>query len=87
MWKGFSEECHTGELKTDTLVFNIPNNLYFEYELLGDYAREIETIKLERRFVKILRPAVEAVRQSGWKVIFKFKQPPKHGGCKIIYTN
>ena len=87
MWKGFTEEYHTGDLKSDTLVFNIPNNLYFEYELLGDYETNIKSIKLERRFMKKINPLTEKVQQHGWSVIFTFNEPPICGGCKIIYTN
>jgi hypothetical protein len=87
MWKGFTEEFHTGELKSDTLIFNIPNNLYFEYELLGDYETNIKTIKLERRFVKKINPLTEKVQQHGWSVTFTFNEPPMCGWCKILYTN
>lgn len=86
MWKGFNEEIKRGELETNTLFFNIPNNLYFEYELLGDYNNEIKSIKLERRFVKLLTPVKEKIKQDGWRIVFNFKNAPKHGECKIVYT-
>ena len=86
MYRGFNEETKRGGLETNTLVFNIPNNLYFEYELLGDYSHEIKNIKLERRFVKVLTPVKEKIKQDGWCIIFNFINPPKHGECKIVYT-
>ena len=86
MYRGFNEETKRGELETNVLFFNIPNNLYFEYELLGDYSHEIKNIKLERRFVKVLTPVKEKIKQDGWCIIFNFTNPPKHGECKIVYT-
>lgn len=86
MYRGFNEETKRGELETNTLCFNIPNNLYFEYELLGDYSHEIKNIKLERRFVKVLTPVREKIKQDGWSIVCNFTNPPKHGECKIIYT-
>ena len=86
IYRGFNEEVKRGDLGYKILSFNIPTNLYFEYELLGDYTHEIKSIKLERRFVKVLNPVTEIIKQSGWVVIFEFNNPPKHGECKITYS-
>jgi hypothetical protein len=73
-----------GPLNNDELTFIIPNNLWVEYNLRGDYQEKVKSISLLRNFVRyMLDGKFEKIQQRGWKVVLKFKSPPQNGYCEI----
>jgi hypothetical protein len=73
-----------GSIDTTELIFYFPNNIFFEYKLKGDYEKQIESISLLRNFARhMIFGKFEKIRQRGWKIIFRFRNPPKDGYCEV----
>jgi hypothetical protein len=84
---GTFTQSRSGVLNGDTIIFNMPSNLWFEYELTGDYEQNIKSITLTRNFIPHARFGIFAcVKQRGWNVTFKFTSPPRNGTCNITYV-
>lgn len=83
---GIMEYIFECQHNSNTLLYHLPQNLWFEYELEGDYRDKVKTIELRRRFVKIIYDFGVYDQQDGWNLIFKFKGIPMHGKCIIRYT-
>lgn len=82
--KGVWEQSRCGDLKDTTLEFRIPYNLWFEYELEGEYRDKIESISLLRNIVRqwVCGKFLQT-RQDGWKIVFKFGSVPSTGSCIV----
>lgn len=86
IFRGTAEASKTGCLWDHEVVFNIPNNIWWEYELEGEYQEKIASIALVRNFITYYRfGRFKSIRQNGWKVIFRFKELPQSGSCVIRY--
>lgn len=86
--KGISEQSSTGQLYSNQLIFIIPNNLWIEYELSGEYQNKIKVISLLRNFINRKRFGRFAEKvQWGWKIVFEFVDIPQSGSCIIRYVN
>jgi hypothetical protein len=82
-----AEQSKSGELLEPILTFNLQNNIWFEYELDGEYQDKIKTISLKRRFIKkYLFGKYPREQQVGWSVIFEFTEIPKSGSCILRST-
>jgi hypothetical protein len=82
-----AEQSKDGELFEPRLLFNLQNNIWFEYELDGEYQDKIKTISLKRRFMKFYRfGKYPREQQVGWSVIFEFTEIPKSGSCILRST-
>lgn len=77
--RGLQEQQAIGKQETKSVSFFIPINLWFEYELDGDYSDKIHKIELRRRFIKRIYWYGSCFRQQGWNVIFTFLEPPQYG--------
>jgi hypothetical protein len=87
MTEGLSEQRKTGELFESKLTFSMPHNLWFEYELDGEYQDKIKSISLKRKFItRYTYGKYPHQRQVGWNVIFEFTEPPKSGSCILRST-
>ena len=85
--RGMVEQCKSGELFEPIITFSIHNNVWFEYELGGEYSNKIKSVALKRRFLKIYRfGKYPYQQQSGWNVIFEFTEIPKSGSCILRST-
>lgn len=83
---GIDEQSHEGKLYENKLTFTIPNNLWLEYELKGEYQNKIKSISLLRNIVNRKQFGKFHKRmQRGWKVVFEFIEPPQNGSVKIVY--
>lgn len=84
---GLTEQEKSGELSGTVLEFVIPHNLWFEYNLTGEYQDNIKTISLKRRYItRYIYGKFPKVIQSGWNVIFEFTEIPKSGSCIVRST-
>jgi hypothetical protein len=84
---GLFEQKKFGQLFEPTFSFGIKNNIWFEYELDGEYQDKIKTISLKRNFItKIMFGKYPKVQQSGWNVIFEFDGIPQSGSCILRST-
>ena len=85
---GTIEQSRGGELKDSSLVFVIPNNIWIDYNLKGEYSEKIQTVSLKRRFLTYYRfGKFKEVRQKGWNVVFTFSDPPRSGSCTIRHLS
>jgi hypothetical protein len=85
--EGISEQSKSGELFEPMLVFSMPNNLWFEYELDGEYQDKIKSISLKRKFItRYTYGKYPHQRQVGWNVIVEFTDIPKSGSCILRST-
>lgn len=82
---GVSEYKKEGRLNTTEFLYHLNNNIWFEYELSGDYEKNIQTIELKRRMVKNTYKSETFHSQDGWNLIFTFSTPPNDGSCIIRY--
>ncbi len=84
---GLIEQKKSGQLFESTFSFKIKNNIWFEYELYGEYQDKIKTISLRRNFInKLMFGKYPKVQQSGWNVIFEFDGIPQSGSCIMRST-
>lgn len=82
MTDGITEQKKSGELHESMLIFSMPHNLWFEYELDGEYQEKIKSVSLKRKFItKYTYGKYPHQRQVGWNVIFEFTDIPKSGSC------
>ena len=80
--EGINEQIKSGELFEPTLIFSMPHNLWFEYELDGEYQEKIKSVSLKRKFItRYTYGKYPHQRQVGWNVIFEFTESPKSGSC------
>ena len=84
--RGMQIQTSIGELKDNKLIFNIDNNIWFDYELEGEYKEHIKNICLLRHFIIKIKNGITFHKQSGWDVIFEFKEIPKNGNCVLRST-
>jgi hypothetical protein len=85
---GIWEESCCGEAHQKTITFTIPSNMWFEYELEGDYQTKIKKISLKRNIIKFRMFGKFLQRkQKGWNVIFEFIELPTNGSCTIRYVS
>lgn len=85
--EGIDEQRKEGELLEPILTFSMPHNLWFEYELDGEYQDKIKSISLKRKFItRYTYGKYPKQRQVGWNVIFEFTEPPKSGSCILRST-
>ena len=82
---GTSEYTFEGQHNSNILTYHLTSNLWFEYELEGDYRDKIKNIELKRRFVRNVHEVGISDQQDGWDLIFKFHGIPMHGKCIIRY--
>ncbi len=86
IFRGTAEVTKTGSLIEHDLVFIIPNNMWWEYELEGEYQDQIASLALVRNFITYYRfGRFKSIRQNGWKVVFRFKELPQSGSCVVRY--
>jgi len=84
---GVFEISQEGPLNSNKLVFLIPTNIGWEYELSGEYKEKIKTISFLRNFIKHKRYGISPeLKQDGWQVLFEFIEPPQSGSCLVKYT-
>lgn len=84
---GIRQQSHSGELKNLVLMFTIPDNLWVDYELEGEYKEKIKSISLLRNFTVFYRYGrFKEIRQNGWNVVFEFISEPSQGSCVIKYV-
>lgn len=84
---GYGEQSSHGDLQGKILKFRIPNNIYMEYELEGDYKDKISKISLKRHWVTFYKYGkFKSITQNGWDVIFEFNSIPTHGSCILKST-
>ncbi len=80
---GLQEQQIIGKQETKNVSFFISKNLWFEYELDGDYSNKIHKIELRRRFIKRIYWFGSCFKQQGWNVIFTFIEPPQYGNVVL----
>lgn len=84
---GIDQKVFEAPLDTTELKYKLYNNLWFNYQLEGDFQTEIEKIQLKRHFETTKRfGKFEQIKQHGWDLIFTFKTPPQTGKCVIEHT-
>ena len=84
---GVYQESFEGELSGTVLQCPIKHNIWFGYELAGDYEKYITNISFERRLMEFKKFNEHSITvQDGWVLTFEFSQPPKTGSCKIEYV-
>lgn len=98
---GINEYTVEGQFDSKKLIYHLDTNLWFEYELEGDYKNKIQRILLKRRFVKNTIngrmydlegnyikdcSGEKMITQDGWNLIFEFKGIPIYGSCVIRYV-
>ena len=84
---GVFEEGFEGELSGTILQCPIAQNIWFGYELSGDYEKYITNISFERRLMEFKKFNEYSITvQDGWVLTFEFSQPPKTGSCKVEYV-
>jgi len=84
---GVYEEIYEGELFGTVLQCPVSRNIWFGYELSGDYEKYIINISFERRLLTFKKFNEYTVTiQNGWMLTFIFSQPPKTGSCKVEYV-
>jgi hypothetical protein len=84
---GVYEQKKSGELGGSVVEFIMPNNVWFEYQLEGEYQEKIKNISLKRNLITHLKfGKYRRQKQKGWKVIFEFASPPTNGFVKILHT-
>jgi hypothetical protein len=85
--QGTDEQSHNGKLYENKIKFTIPNNLWIEYELTGEYQNKIKSISLLRNIVNRKHfGKFHKKIQRGWNVVFEFIEPPQNGSVKIVYV-
>lgn len=77
--KGIEVQTIIGKQSLKQIIFHIQNNIWFNYELDGDYKKSIQKISLMRHFTIIEKNGRTSHAQKGWDVIFDFKSPPQDG--------
>jgi len=85
--RGMYEQVKDGELPEPMLMFCISNNMWFEYELSGEYQDKIKSVSLKRKFIThYVFGTYPKQQQHGWNVIFEFTDIPKSGSCILRHT-
>lgn len=82
---GTSEYTFDGRHNSKEITYHLTSNLWFEYELEGDYRDKIKSIELKRRFVRNIHKVGISDQQDGWNLSFRFKGIPMYGKCIIRY--
>lgn len=81
------EQITIGKQETNVLKIHVPNNLYIDYVLDGDYNKQIRSISLTRNLIKQIVFGIQQRQvQVGWNITFLFKKPPEYGYCIVRYT-
>jgi hypothetical protein len=81
------QEIREGPLESSKLTVGIPNNLWMEYHLDGEYKDKIKSIELKRHFITRKKFGVYTqIVQRGWDLIFTFDGIPASGKCIIEHT-
>ena len=84
---GVYQEGFEGEMSGTVLQCPIAHNIWFNYELEGDYEKYITNISFERRLMEFKKFNEYSITvQDGWVLTFEFSQPPKTGSCKVEYV-
>ena len=87
LFRGTYTEEFEGELSGTILQVPVDRNIWFGYELEGDYEKYIINIAFERRIRKFKKyNQYNLFVQDGWVLTFEFSQPPKTGSCKVEYV-
>lgn len=81
--KGMQIQTSVGKLKDTKTIFYINNNIWFEYEMDGEYKENIKKISLLRHFIIKQKHGVTTHIQNGWDVVFEFKEEPQSGYCVL----
>jgi hypothetical protein len=85
---GINEQEYSGELSGTRLAFRIPNNLWVDYEMGGDYEKYVTSVQLSRNFVQFYTMGkYPCLKQHGWNMVFEFSNAPKAGFCVIRYVS
>lgn len=82
---GTSEYTFEGRHTSKEIIYHLSSNLWFEYELEGDYRDKVKSIELKRRFVRNIHKFGISDQQDGWNLILNFRGIPMHGKCIIRY--
>lgn len=83
---GMLEEERGGALLEKKLEFIMPNNIWVEYELKGEYQKFVKKISLTRNFMTFYRYGkFKTTQQNGWKLTFEFSELPSSGSCLVRY--
>lgn len=77
--RGIKEYEIKGRIYTNILTYRIDRNLWFEYELEGDYKDKIRSISLKRNVITEIWMGMERKRQYGWIITFTFSKNPEEG--------
>ena len=86
-FNGVFEESSGGNLKGTILKISIPKNIWFDYELSGDYENFIKEISFERRLKKFRKfNMYNLFVQDGWMLTFEFTESPQEGNCTVRYV-
>jgi hypothetical protein len=84
---GITEQIKSGKLYEPILIFYIPHNVWFEYNLDGDYQNKIKSISLKRCFFTHYSfGKYPKQQQRGWNVIFEFTDIPQSGSCVLRHV-
>ncbi len=82
---GISEYTFEGRHNSKEIIYHLSSNLWFEYELEGDYKEKVISLELKRRFVRNIHKVGISDQQDGWNLVLKFRGIPMHGKCIIRY--
>lgn len=86
-FNGIYTEIYDGDLGSDHIRFQIPQNIWFGYELSGDYEKYITKVSFVRNYRRFKKYNMfDQLVQNGWLIVFEFSQPPKAGSCKVEYV-
>lgn len=81
------QEVIEGPQDRNSIEIYLPNNLWMQYNLEGEYQKEVKSIELKRRFVTRKKFGIyEQIVQRGWNLIFTFEHPPQSGRCVVEHT-
>jgi hypothetical protein len=84
--RGLIEQSKDGKLYEPILTFHIPHNVWFEYNLDGDYQDKIKSVALKRCFyTHYVFGKYPQQQQKGWNIIFEFTDIPQNGSCILKY--
>lgn len=70
----------------DTITYQLEKNLWFEYELFGEYKEKIKSISLKRNIITVVWQGITRKRQNGWIVKFKFTSALQDGKLILRYV-
>lgn len=71
---------------SESITYQLDKNLWFEYELFGEYREKIKSISLKRHIITVVWQGISRKKQEGWIVEFKFISAPQDGKLILRYV-